>query len=386
MATASTAPPGRATTWRAPTTAASSAKCRPATEFRPSMTSETETKPKPIATPPPLATMRVLTRRASGRSTTLLRSASRRTNGVARRVTRAASANPRISPGSAWTASSDRFIGRFQAQARRPGSSSEPGSLRDRAVTDCPSSVLPETGHREARAQLVHLGGQLGLLGRVVAGHDGGHDRLADQAHLGPTETATGGSRRPDADARGDVGRVFVERNGVLVDGDADLIEEVLGLFARHAEGRDVHEHQVVVGAAGDDTGALFGQGLRQELRVGDRLALVLAVLLGCGELQGHGLGRDDVHQRAALRPGEDALVDGFAQALAAEDQTAARATESLVGSGRDDVSVREWAGVQPRRDEPCDMRHVHEEQCVHAPRNVAEPVEVERAGGGGGG
>ena len=56
--------------------------------------------------------------------------------------------------------------------------------------------------------------------------------------------------RRADADPGRDVGRVLVERDRVLVDGDADVVEERLGLAAGHAQRRHVDEHEVVVGAA----------------------------------------------------------------------------------------------------------------------------------------
>ena len=54
-----------------------------------------------------------------------------------------------------------------------------------------------------------------------------------------------------------------VEGDRVLVDGDADLVEQVLGLLAGDPERRDVDEHEVVVGAARDDPGALGRQACR---------------------------------------------------------------------------------------------------------------------------
>ncbi len=84
-----------------------------------------------------------------------------------------------------------------------------------------------------------------------------------------------------------------------------------------------------------------------------------------CGLEQGHGLGRDDVHERAALRAREDGAVDLPGQLGAAEDEAAARAAQRLVRRRRDDVGVREGAGVQPGRHEAGDVGHVDEEQRV---------------------
>src|SRR5262245_50122499 len=66
----------------------------------------------------------------------------------------------------------------------------------------------------------------------VVAALDGLDDPAADPAHLGRTHAAGRRGRGPDADPGRDGGRVGVERDGVLVDGDADVVEERLGLAA----------------------------------------------------------------------------------------------------------------------------------------------------------
>ena len=78
-----------------------------------------------------------------------------------------------------------------------------------------------------------------------------------DGAHLVRPEAARRRGRRPDADAGGRVRRQRVEGDGVLVDRDADLVEEVLGLLAGDTQRRDVDEHEVVVRAARDDVRAL---------------------------------------------------------------------------------------------------------------------------------
>ena len=135
----------------------------------------------------------------------------------------------------------------------------------------------------------------------------------------------------------------------------------MLGFLAGHSERRHVHQHEVVVRAARNDPSALLGESGRQQLGVGDRLTLVVAVFIGRGELEGHRLGGDDVHQRTALDPGEDALVHGLAQVLAAEDETAARAAQGLVRGRCHDVRVAEWARVKSRRDEAGDVGHIHE-------------------------
>ena len=89
-----------------------------------------------------------------------------------------------------------------------------------------------------------------------------------------PRDVAAG---RADPDPGCRVRRQRVERDRVLVDGDPDLVEQVLGLLAGHPERRDVDEHQVVVRAARHDPGAQSGQRLGHDPGVLDRSSLILA-------------------------------------------------------------------------------------------------------------
>ena len=76
-------------------------------------------------------------------------------------------------------------------------------------------------------------------------------------------EAARGDGGAAEPDAAGVERRIDVERNGVLVDGDAGAVERLFGLLAAHAFGEHVHQHQVGIGAAGDDAEA-FGLQARR--------------------------------------------------------------------------------------------------------------------------
>jgi hypothetical protein len=58
--------------------------------------------------------------------------------------------------------------------------------------------------------------------------------------------------------------------------------------------------------------------------------------------LEGHGLGSDDVHQRAALDAGEYLAVDFLAAGIPGQDQSSPGAPQGFVGGGCDHVTVWE--------------------------------------------
>ena len=83
--------------------------------------------------------------------------------------------------------------------------------------------------------------------------------------------------------------------------------------------------------------------------------------------------------------PGKTALSTAAPSVGACERDAAARSAERLVGGRRDQVRVRERAGMQARRDEARDVRHVHEQQRVHAVGDGRHALEVDDPGVGAG-
>ena len=113
--------------------------------------------------------------------------------------------------------------------------------------------------------------------------------------------------------------------------------------------------------------------------RVGDRLALAGAEGLGLGDPERHGLGGDDVHQRAALLAGEDRAVDLLRELLVVgQDHPAARAAERLVDRGRGHVRVLDRVRVLAGGDQAGEVRHVDHQLRVDRVGDLAEGGEVE--------
>ena len=157
--------------------------------------------------------------------------------------------------------------------------------------------------------------------------------------------------------------------------------ERGLGVLAGHALRAQVDEHQVGVGAAGDDVEAALHQRLGERLRVPDDLRRVVGELRAQRLAEGDRLGGDHVHQRAALQAGEDRRVDLLRDRLVVgQDHAAARAAQRLVRGRGDDVGVRSGFGCCAAGDQAGEMRHVDHQVGADLVGDLAEAGEVDLA------
>ena len=92
-------------------------------------------------------------------------------------------------------------------------------------------------------------------------------DERRDRLHLGLAHAGGGDRRGPETQPARDERLLRVVGDRVLVAGDPGAVERLLGDLAGHAEGPEVDEHQVVVGAARDDAEALGGERRRPARR-----------------------------------------------------------------------------------------------------------------------
>ena len=168
-------------------------------------------------------------------------------------------------------------------------------------------------------------------------------DAVGNALHLLFAQTAGGHSGSADTDTGSHCRLLRIVGDGILVQGDMVGIAADLQFLAGDVHGPQVSKHQMVVGAAGDQVEALFQQSGGHSLGV---LHDVLSIGLELGLhsfLQADGLGSDDVLQRAALGAGENAGIQLLGKFLTCQDQTAAGATESLVGCSSDNIRIRRW-------------------------------------------
>src|SRR6185312_14929959 len=184
---------------------------------------------------------------------------------------------------------------------------------------------------------------------------EGRGDDVCDLGKLLVAETTGGERRGTDAHARRGQRRARVERHGVAVHRDADRVQDVFRILAVNGGAPQVDQHEVHVGAAGEqvDAGRLRvgrGKPLGKDLCAADGALLTIFELRLRRELERRGLGGDHVHERTALLAGEDVGVDLLVDVeVVRQDEAGARPADRLVHGGRGDVRVRHRGGVQAR-------------------------------------
>lgn len=239
--------------------------------------------------------------------------------------------------------------------------------------------------HRTLLHQLHHLtthaGGE-GFVGRLrqhvgdpVRDADGVLDRAAARGH-------GGGS---DADAGGDEGRTLLVGDGVLVHGDPGTTEHPFGILAGQLATREVEQHQVVVGAAGDEDEPPLHQPTGHGVGVVEHRLRVDAEGGHIGLAERHRLASDDVHERTALTAREHGGVVRLRSIVpTGEADATARTTEGLVRGAGHVVARVERAGVEAGRDEPSEVSHVADQDRSDLVGDLPERLEVPQARVGG--
>ncbi len=141
----------------------------------------------------------------------------------------------------------------------------------------------------------------------------------------------------------------------------------------------------MVVGPARDQVETPLPQGLGQSAGVADHPGLVVPEGSFQGFLEGHGLGRDHVHQRPALHPGENPAIKLFPVPVAAEDQSPARPPHGLVGGHGDEIAAAHRVGMKPRGHQPGDVGDIGQEHGSGLVGNRPKSGEIDDPGVGAG-
>ncbi len=139
---------------------------------------------------------------------------------------------------------------------------------------------------------------------------------------------------------------------------------DFLRFFAVQVFRAKINQHEVVVGAAGNDAITVLAEPRGERFGVDHYLPLIFAKLRLERFMKANGFGSDDVHQWAALDARENGRIDLFGEFLFAHNDAAARPAQTLMCSGGDKMCVRDRAWMLAARNEPGDVRHVDEQEA----------------------
>ena len=251
-------------------------------------------------------------------------------------------------------------------------------TLRDHQLSEPEEAI-----EGELVGEVEDIGLDAGEVAWVVAVCEGVDDPGCNLLHLRFFHAAGGEGGGAEADAGGLEGWVGVVGDGVFVDGDAGLAEGVFGFRAEHAFFKDIDEHEMGVGATGDDAEAFVCDGGGEGAGVGNDLVGVDAEFGLKGLAEGDGFGGDDVHEWTALLAGKDAAVDAGCELLGGEDEAGARAAEGFVRGGGGDVSVWDGRRVSPTGNQTGEVGHIDHKIGADLIGDLAHAGEVEVAGVG---
>ena len=139
-------------------------------------------------------------------------------------------------------------------------------------------------------------------------------DPSGDLFHFRLAHAARGDGGAAYADAAGFHRRQGIEGDRVLVDGHAGAFEREFGVTPGDSARVHVHEHEVIIGAASNDTESALGETGGESFGIRHHLALVVHEFrLGCF-LQADCFRGDDVLERAALKSRKRDAVEIFRQ------------------------------------------------------------------------
>ena len=196
---------------------------------------------------------------------------------------------------------------------------------------------------------------------------------------LGNTETAARARGGAKPHSRGHRRLLGIERHAVFVAGDASTAERQFRHLAGQTLWPQIDQHEMRIGAAGDDVEASRLERFRQRLGVGDDVAGIKLKGRAQRFAECNRLGGDHMHQRSALEAGKDRSVELFREfLLVGENEARAGAAQRFVRGRGDDVGVRERIGMDPARHQAGKMRHVDQQLGPDLIGDVAEATEIE--------
>ena len=207
-------------------------------------------------------------------------------------------------------------------------------------------------------------------------------DAVGDHLHLGHAHAAGGNSRGAQTHARSHERAAGLARDSVLIGGDVHAVQTCFQLLAGALLVTQVDQHEVVVGAAGHQLDTACLQLCCQSLCILHDLAgIFLELRLQCFTKADSFCG-DHMLQRAALGAGEHGRIDALCKnGIVGQDQTAAGATQGLVGGGGNNISIRHRTLVIAACHQTGNVGHIHHQICTIAVGDLSDLLKIDGTG-----
>ncbi len=140
------------------------------------------------------------------------------------------------------------------------------------------------------------------------------------------------------------------------------MLERRFGRLARDIPAPHIDQHDVRIGAVGNDPEAPIHQAGRQSLGIGHDLCRIDPELRQLRFTERNRLGCNDVLERTTLRPREHRPIDGAAQIGLCQDQSAPRSAQRLVRRRGNHLRMRHRRRIDPAGHQPGKVRHVDQQ------------------------
>ena len=171
--------------------------------------------------------------------------------------------------------------------------------------------------------------------------------------------------------------------NCVLISCNIHAVQEILHFFSRLADGRQVHQHQVIVRASGHYRNSPADQALAKRFRIQHNIFSIFLELRTQYLLEADRFGSDHMHQRSPLDSREYRLIQlvFLRKFLTGQDQAASWTSQRLMRGSRSHMRIGNWAGMLPGSHKPRNMGNIHHQIRAHLIRYLTEPLEINRSG-----
>ena len=196
---------------------------------------------------------------------------------------------------------------------------------------------------------------------------------------------ACGQRRGSQPDSGSHKGRTGFKRHRILINRDSGYVKRMFSIFAGNILAGQIHQHQMIVSAAGHQLIPRIHDAGGKLFRVSQHLLLIRLELGPQSLSEGNCLRRNDVHERSTLNTWKNLTVEALFHisdiGASGQNHAAARSAQSLMRGGGRDMCMRQRRRMEFSRHQTGNMRHIHHQPGSDLIRNFAEPGEINHPG-----